>query len=305
MQTFSIGPGGVEQIRKKAVDCFGLWREFASSLRQRAGTAPRTFLRALASGRSWTADRGAVERAVGETPRSRSALVLPSAASAATEERRRVAAQIHHGLAQHVANVAMQLQLCQRYLVADPVRGQELLHNAIRFAQVAMDATRATIYELQYPSKQHPRIAALLHATAGRLRSLTTAEIDVNVEGVGPLSPEMESGLCAIACEALTNAVKHSAAEHVSVRLHRSHDSVVLEISDDGIGFEPGTVRASDWGEFGLKLMTEQAQRLGGRFQLERRESGGTLARAVVPSTRSSTSHKTDSVMPPNGASGE
>jgi len=306
VQTFSIGPGGIEQIRQKAADCFGSWRKFVSSLRQRARTAPRTLLHAQASGRSWTGDRTAVERAVEEPRRTQSALTLSSAASAATDERRRVAAQIHHGLAQHVANVVMQLQLCQRYLAADPARGKELLHNAIRFSQMAMDATRATIYELQYPSKQHPRIAALLHATAERLRSLTTAEIDIDVEGVGPLSPEMESGLCAIACEALTNAVKHSAAEHVSVRLRRNQDNVVLEISDDGIGFDPDTVRASDWGELGLKLMTEQAQRLGGTFQMERRASGGTLAKAVVRSAlRSSTPRGPDAVTRPDGASGE
>ena len=184
------------------------------------------------------------------------------------------------------------------------MQGQEFLHNAIRFAQVAMDATRATIYELQYPSKQRPRIASLLHATAGRLRSLTAAEIDVDVNDIGPMSPAMESGLCAIACEALTNAVKHAVAEHVSIRLRRSQDTVVLEVIDDGIGFDPDRARASDGGGFGLKLMREQAQRLGGTFQIERRASGGTFARAVVRSAiRPSAPGNPPTIAQPNGAS--
>lgn len=283
MQAFSIGSVGIGQIRKLAVAHLSLWWRVAAAFYKRARTVPRTLRRALTIKKARTEDPLPAKRAPENVHPPKYVFTFPNQPVAAKEERRRLAAQIHHGLAQHMAHALMQLQLCQRDLAANPARGQEFLHNALRFAQIAMDATRATIYELQYPSNQCPRIASVLHATASRLGSLATTKITVDVDEVGLLSPAMESGLCAIACEALTNAVKHAAAEQINVSLRQNQEAFVLEVTDDGIGFDPNAAQANH-GAFGLKLMRDQAERLGGTLQIEHRSGGGTLVRSVVRS---------------------
>lgn len=72
------------------------------------------------------------------------------AETAASAERLRLAAQIHHGVAQYVVNALTRLYLTQRYLTENPARAQEFLHNSLTCMQMAMDAVRATIYSLRY-----------------------------------------------------------------------------------------------------------------------------------------------------------
>jgi two-component system sensor histidine kinase DegS len=203
----------------------------------------------------------------------------------AAAERSRLAAQIHHGVAQYVANALMRLQLCQRYIVQDPARAEEFLHNAQTHTQMAMDAIRATIYSLQYAEKDAPRIATLLRATTERLRSMTEAEFHLDLNPVGPLSSAIEVGLAAIAEEALTNAAKHANAQNIYVHLTRDKDTIGFEVSDDGSGFprEEDQPDSRSWERFGLTLMRDEAHRLGGTIQIQSAPSGGTQVKVLLP----------------------
>lgn len=200
-------------------------------------------------------------------------------------ERSRLAAQIHHGVAQYVANALMRLQLCQRYIAVDPSRAEEFLHNAQTHTQMAMDAIRATIHSLQYAEKDAPKIATLLRATTERLRSITEAEFHLDLNPVGSLSPAIEVGLAAIAGEALTNAAKHANARHIYVHLTKDKDTIGFEVSDDGSGFphEEDHPDSRSWERFGLTLMRDQAHRLGGTIQIQRAPSGGTQVKVLLP----------------------
>ncbi len=216
------------------------------------------------------------------------ALQLAKAAgAAASAERLRLAAQIHHGVAQYVAHALTRLQLSQRHIIEDPARAQEFLRNSLTCAQMAMDAVRATIYSLRYADKDAPRIATLLRATTERLRTVTAAEFHLDVADVGPLSPVIEVGIAAVAGEALTNAAKHADARHITVRLSKSNETVTLEVRDDGSGFayKESLSGASTWGRFGLALMRDQVHRLGGTIQIQSMPSGGTLVKVMIPTS--------------------
>jgi signal transduction histidine kinase len=279
---------GLAQILRKAASRLGPRWAAGSSLRQTAQTVRRLLHLPLSFSRFRTEDRERSFLTEEEARLAPAAIDLANAAeTAAAEERLRLAALIHHRLAHHQATALIQLQLCQRHIPADAVQAQEFLHNTITSAQIVMDSIRATIYALQYPTEQGPRIATLLDATAGRLRSVTTADIDVDVDDVGALSPAIESGISSIACEALANAVKHAAAHHIHVRLYKNQDQIIFEVSDDGKGFDHEEIfsRANHWGGFGLKLMREQARQLNGTLQIQRLTSGGTLVRAILCSS--------------------
>jgi len=86
-----------------------------------------------------------------------------------------------------------------------------------------------------------------------------------------------------VAQEALQNVRKHAAASHVVVATRRDGDGWVLEIRDDGRGFEIGAVAARGRRNFGLQFMRERAELIGARFDVRSRPDGGTIVRLAIP----------------------
>lgn len=118
-----------------------------------------------------------------------------------------------------------------------------------------------------------------------RLRD-TVAEqsgVDIDVQSrldAERLPPELETALYRIVQEALTNVVKHADASRVSVALSQRERAVVLVVSDDGQGFETGSVREEG---LGLTGMSERVALLGGRLSVESTEGAGTMVTAELP----------------------
>jgi signal transduction histidine kinase len=83
-----------------------------------------------------------------------------------------------------------------------------------------------------------------------------------------------------IATEAMANAVRHAGAASVVVRLAADRDGLVVEISDDGSGIDPGAASG-----VGLRSMDERASEVGGEVDLLARPDGGTIVRARLPLT--------------------
>jgi signal transduction histidine kinase len=95
------------------------------------------------------------------------------------------------------------------------------------------------------------------------------------------LAPVTEVAAYRIVQEALTNVARHSRASHCSVRLVRLSSKLVVEIEDDGSGFDPGTIRSN--GGFGLVGIRERAAHLGGTFQIKSAPGQGTRVSVELP----------------------
>ena len=100
-------------------------------------------------------------------------------------------------------------------------------------------------------------------------------------DSVQDLSRGAALALYRIAQEALGNAAAHGAAQHVDVRLTRSNGRVTLTVSDDGRGFDPNRIGASDG--LGLINMRERARQLNGTFELDSGPGRGTTVRVTIP----------------------
>jgi signal transduction histidine kinase len=138
---------------------------------------------------------------------------------------------------------------------------------------------RLLIFELRPPILEEGLIAALearLEAVEGR----SGLETKFNVEGEGQLPPEIEAGLYRIVQEALNNALKHAQARCIKVYLRQSTQTVMLEVIDDGIGFDVTTAR--EQAGLGLPGMEERADKLGARLTLESRPGEGTNVRVEL-----------------------
>jgi signal transduction histidine kinase len=156
-------------------------------------------------------------------------------------------------------------------------RLQELTENALA-------EMRALIFELRPEALREEGLLAAIrqHAQAVAARADLVIEVET-AEDRFPLPHDIEEELYRTAQEALTNVVKHANASHARIRLLPTAVTppcLLLEISDDGIGFAPKRSRP---GHLGLANMRQRVERLGGSLEVRSTPGGGTLIQALVP----------------------
>jgi len=206
--------------------------------------------------------------------------------SASEDERRRVAGDIHDGPTQQLIGAAMLLEAIAQD--AQDIGGPPpQLATAQAYLESAVEETRRIIRDLRPPLLDDVGVAEAL------ARSLTPIARDFDVELridatrllVRP-SARTEVALYRVAHEAATNAIRHSGASAVEIKLatSASSDAVELRVRDEGSGFEPARVLAETGRRpFGLLGMRERVELLGGDFQLETHPGSGTTIRASIP----------------------
>jgi signal transduction histidine kinase len=193
------------------------------------------------------------------------------AAMAVMEERRRIARDLHDGLAQELAFIVSQSR--------GPL-APERLDQLASAAERALDDSRAAITALTRPFDE-PLDAALsrvAHDIAERMGAHATLDLDPGVE----LPPPLREALLRIAREGITNAVRHGRAQAVTVSLSQALD-VTLTVADDGCGFDTSAPPRRAGGGFGLISMRERAEAVGGALALTSVPGVGTTLEVVVP----------------------
>jgi signal transduction histidine kinase len=153
-------------------------------------------------------------------------------------------------------------------------------------AQEALREMRLLIFELRPSILESEGLVTALRARLEAVEERAGLEVEFHVEGeaVGNLRllpTAVEEGLYRIAQEALNNALKHAGARRVRVSLERGEGAVVLEIVDDGVGFDPSTV--VEGGGLGMEGMIERAAQIGGELVLDSEPGGGARVRVKVP----------------------
>jgi len=199
---------------------------------------------------------------------------IEAAAAATIEERRRVARDLHDGMAQELAFIASQA----RWLAgdADPVNRATLIASA---AQRALDESRRAIAALTKPLDE-PLDVAVAQA-AEEVAHRLDVRLDFEADKEFQANDDTREALVRIVREAVSNAGRHSGASRVRVQL-RQGDGVFLCVADDGVGFDP-TQTEQRAGHLGLVSMRERAEARGGRFSIQSAESRGTTVEVWVP----------------------
>jgi signal transduction histidine kinase len=197
------------------------------------------------------------------------------AETAVLEERRRIAQDLHDGLAQELAFIATQT----RSLVAASDEPDRLAMIA-RSADRALDESRRAVAALTRPIDE-PLDAALAQQ-AEELGGRMGVRVLLDLESGIDVSHDKREALVRIAREAITNAGRHGRPSKITVSLANS-DGIFLRISDDGRGFrvdDPQVYAGDRWGVAG---MHERAVALGGRCEVTSRPYGGTKVEVWVP----------------------
>ncbi|HKG43509.1 MAG TPA: sensor histidine kinase [Gaiellaceae bacterium] len=194
--------------------------------------------------------------------------------AAAMEERRRIARELHDGLAQELAFVAAQGRSLSRN--PDAIEIKYLAAAAER----ALDESRRAIVLLTNPPDE-PLDRALVQTVEELVNRMGgRAAFDVE-EGVD-VPPKTREALLRIVREAVTNAGRHGRANLITVGLENG-DGVRLRIVDDGVGFDPTAVALDESSGFGLTTMRKRTEAIGGRLTISRVAEGGTEVEVVIP----------------------
>lgn len=196
-------------------------------------------------------------------------------------ERRRLAGEIHDGISQRIVGLSFHLSAAAEAVSADPAYAAERITAAQSLAAAALDETRFAIAGLRPPVLDDLGLAASLESLA---RSLSDVAVEVATEPCA-LPGHVETAVYRVAQEALQNVAKHAEAGAVAVRLHQDGDRVVMEVSDDGKGFDPRAQAHEVAGpvRYGLVGIRERAELLGADLRVDSQPGRGTRLSLSVP----------------------
>jgi len=210
--------------------------------------------------------------------------------AAQEEERARIARELHDDIGQQVMLLGLEIEEVRQ-------RGERQGGNADSLVDSAADRLQylaRSLHELTH--RLHPatlEIIGLVPALTGLARELSRPDLTIGFEynDVPAVLPkELTIGLFRIVQEALQNAIKHSGADHVSVKLMAEPDGLVATIADEGGGFDADLAHCTNG--LGLVSMVERAALIGGSLKITSRPNGGTHIeiRAPLPASTSSSS---------------
>jgi len=202
----------------------------------------------------------------------------------ALEERQRLARELHDSVSQSLYGIQLAARTARERLDPDLAGVVQPIDHVMQLAEDGQAEMRALIFELRPDSLQAEGLVTNLdmHIKAVRARAGIAGETVVRDEPEAPI--EVKQALYRIAQEALRNMVRHASAQHVDVRLEARPGTVVMEIADDGIGFDP---EGPFPGHLGLRSMRERALAVGGSLEVVSSRGQGTRIVVTVPSAPS------------------
>ena len=204
----------------------------------------------------------------------------------AAKERRKVAQEIHDGIAQELTGVVLTLEACQRALDRDPAGLGLMLAKAAREARATLAELRQ--YMMALRAKEGGDIS--LPSTVARLvddvRRQTGLRVEMEEFGAErELEPPLERAAMRIVGESLRNVAQHAHATAAKLRLSYGERDIGIVVEDDGVGFDAESTIpvATENGHFGLAGMRERAESIGGSFTVLSQPGRGTVITATLP----------------------
>ena len=226
-----------------------------------------------------------LETALEENAGLHAQLVAQAREAGITDERQRIAGEIHDTIAQGLTGVITQLEAASQ-VKSDPPELQRRLDNATNLARESLAEARRSMRAILPAPLEGRRLPEALADEAARWSSLNRVPSEVTTTGeTQGLHPEVEVTMLRVAQEALANVAKHANASRVGVTLSYMGDIVTIDVKDNGTGFAAGSGSngaGADPG-FGLTAMRQRVERLAGTLEIESEPGGGTAVCATLP----------------------
>ncbi len=220
------------------------------------------------------------------------------------EERVRIARELHDSLEQDLLGITMQLNATEK-LLTNPDRAKQSLQLAAAMVRRSQAETHRAVWDLRDTRQGKEGLVGSLREavaglTPGHAQSTNGQSDDGNGDGAShgpsievrlegeprPLAPQVENHLLRVALEAVTNALKHAGARHITIDLLYGEEHVSVKVTDDGKGFDTALAPPPSSGHFGLFGMRERAEKLHASLAIDSRAGEGTSIQLQVPAAQ-------------------
>ncbi len=199
-------------------------------------------------------------------------------------ERTRLAQELHDTLEQTITGIALQLDRVVSHFGRNADTASHHLKLARNLTRQGQTEVRHSVWGLRSRAAEKFNLVNALSVTGRQIANGAGIEVQVETSGeIHPLSDTFEENLLRIGQEAVTNAVKHSGANNVKIELQFTRQGVVLQIKDDGQGFDPDHCIGPDEGHFGLLGIRERAERMGGNANISSTPGAGACVHVEIP----------------------
>ncbi len=187
-------------------------------------------------------------------------------------ERQRMARELHDTLSQGLAGLILQLEAADAHLAGNRVeRGRNILRESMEKARGTLADARRAIDDLRQTAPRD--LEAVIHQEVELFRGASGITCEPEIDLRGRVPGPMAEAAARVVSEGLLNIARHAQAKNVVLRLIGGQDELRIEISDDGIGFDPGSVEA---GHYGLLGMNERVRLAGGELEIVSKKGKGT-----------------------------
>jgi signal transduction histidine kinase len=224
------------------------------------------------------------EAVQGSRRRAREIASIVALEQAITEERTRIARDLHDGVAQSLAFLRMRVDLWEDFLVSEPARLREEFAAVKANLRRQIEELRRAIFALRPIELSQLGFVGALRRFVAEFADQQVWELNLELSDLPRDLPHaLELAAFRFVQEALNNAAKHAGARHIAVTLRTMDGGLQIVVRDDGVGFDPGAVTESPGRSLGLRQMRERAAALDGRVTILSRPGQGTEVRVWLP----------------------
>lgn len=200
---------------------------------------------------------------------------------AAVEERNRLARDLHDAVSQTLFSAGIIAEVLPRIWDKNPEEGKRRLEEVRQLTRGALAEMRSLLFELRPTALAEAELRQLLIQLGQSATGRGRIPVEVKITGDCPEPPaDVKIVLYRVAQEALNNIIKHSGATEVRLSLECASEHFILEITDNGHGFDP---EKSSNGSFGLQIMQERVDSISAALQLTSEISKGTSIKVIWP----------------------
>ncbi len=196
------------------------------------------------------------------------------------QERQRLARELHDSVSQALYGIGLGAYTAREALESEPEQAMASIDYVITLAEAGLAEMRALIFELRPESLEVEGLVAALTKQVAVLRTRYKLTVEADLGEEPNLSMEMKHALYRVAQEALHNIVKHARASMVVLRLAEEANEIILEVRDNGKGFDPAGPFP---GHLGLRSMHERVTKMGGTLTIESIPGQGTRVGVRMP----------------------
>jgi signal transduction histidine kinase len=200
---------------------------------------------------------------------------------AVSRERSRIAQELHDTLSHTLSGLSVQLETMKAYWSAEPVTARKILDKSLAATHSGLVETQRILMALRAKPLEDLGLTMAIRQMAEEAAVHAGIALDLVIaDNMPPLAFDVEQCFFRVAQEAVTNAVKHSRAKRLTVKLEMKENKVSLTVQDDGIGF--AFDESSGMRHFGLLGMRERAEFVNGELNINSQPGAGTVVQLTV-----------------------